>query len=323
MSKIEVVGLGALNMDYIYYVERILADGETAVTDAVKYSGGSAANTIYGLARLGIKTGFIGAVGDDSDGQTLIEDFREAGVDTSWIKVVSGAKTGSVLCLSDGQQRALYVSPGANNQLSLTDVDTDYIKQARILHVSSFVADRQFKVLLELIGRLDAAIKLSFAPGALYAARGLTALGQVLARTDVLFVNRDELRQLTGQGVIAGAAIFLDRGCRMVAVTLGRGTTLEIANGDRVEATAYIRDTANEYVVEPRGTVREIDTTGAGDAFTAGFLYGWLKGQPALDCGRLGDIAARSCLERNGARDGLPTRDWLSRSYQQLYGEIL
>ena len=63
MSKVEVIGLGALNMDNIYRVERILDDGEAVVKDFAAFAGGSAANTIYGLARLGVSTGFIGAVG--------------------------------------------------------------------------------------------------------------------------------------------------------------------------------------------------------------------------------------------------------------------
>ncbi len=68
MSNIEVVGLGALNIDRIYQVERILDDGEAVVGEAVSFPGGSAANTIYGLAKLGVDTGFTGVVGDDAEG---------------------------------------------------------------------------------------------------------------------------------------------------------------------------------------------------------------------------------------------------------------
>ena len=87
MSKIEVIGLGALNMDNIYQVERILEDGETVVKESAAFPGGSAANTIYGMAKLGVSTGFIGVVGDDAEGKLLRQDFQEAGVDTSQIKV--------------------------------------------------------------------------------------------------------------------------------------------------------------------------------------------------------------------------------------------
>ncbi|GAI55323.1 unnamed protein product, partial [marine sediment metagenome] len=101
VNNIEVVGLGALNIDYLYQVEHILEDGETVVSKAKSSPGGSAANTIYGLAKLGMKTGFIGVVGDDAEGKILLQDFQKVGVDTSQIRVKPGSKTGSVLCLSD------------------------------------------------------------------------------------------------------------------------------------------------------------------------------------------------------------------------------
>ena len=198
MSKIEVVGLGALNMDHLYQVERILDDGEVVVKESVLSPGGSSANTIYGLAKLGVNTGFTGIVGDDIEGEMLLHDFQEAGVDTSQIKIKTNVKSGSVLCLSDKHGgRSLYVSPGANNLLTIDDLDLTYIDRAEMLHVSSFADDRQFKVLLELVERLNLSIRLSFAPGALYAARGLKALSPVLARSHVLFINQNEIQELT------------------------------------------------------------------------------------------------------------------------------
>ena len=83
MSSIEVVGLGALNIDRLYQVERILEDGEAVVNETLASPGGSAANTIYGLAKLGVATGFAGVVSDDTEGQMLIQDFQKVGVDTS------------------------------------------------------------------------------------------------------------------------------------------------------------------------------------------------------------------------------------------------
>ncbi|MBI4181125.1 MAG: carbohydrate kinase family protein, partial [Chloroflexi bacterium] len=128
MNNIEVVGLGALNMDHIYKVERILGDGETVELSPRyegaelellgKFPGGSAANTIYGLAKLGMKTGFVGVVGDDVEGKILLQDFEKVGVDTSQIKIKSGAKTGLAQCLSDKLNfRSIQVTPGANSLL--------------------------------------------------------------------------------------------------------------------------------------------------------------------------------------------------------------
>lgn len=319
MSNIEVVGLGALNIDRIYKVERILDDGEAVVLDACSSPGGSAANTIYGLAKLGIKTGFSGVVGDDEDGKILLQDFQAVGVNTSRIKAKHRAETGSVLCLSDQLgQRSLYVLPGANNQLTLDDLDLAYINQASMLHLSSFADDRQFKVVLELMDRLASSVKLSFAPGALYAAKGLKNLAPILKRTYLLFINQSEMRQLTGKDVIAGAESCLRQGCQIVVVTMGTGEKLQ-----KTTAVGYIRDSKNEYVIKPRDIGASMDTTGAGDAFAAGFIYGVLKGKGLKECGRLGNIVAQFCISKIGARKGLPTLSELTQRYQELYNQKL
>jgi ribokinase len=325
VSSVEVVGLGALNIDRIYRVERILDDGEALVTEAESFPGGSAANTIYGLARLGLATGFIGMVGDDADGETLIKDFGTVGVDTSRIRVSDRALTGSVLCLSDRQgKRSLYVTPGANSLLAMDDLDLDYLNRASLLHLSSFASDKQLAMSLDLMAFLGLQTKLSFAPGALYAVKGLKTLSPIVSRTHVLFVNQDELRQLTGKDIIAGAESCLERGCKVVAVTLGKGVVLEVggrSNRRRVTAASYIRDAEAEYVVpaSEQAKISQADTTGAGDAFSTGFLYGLLKGKGLDECGRLGSIVAQFSLTQTGARQGLPTRQQLTRRYQELY----
>jgi len=314
MSNIQVIGLGALNIDHIYKVERILDDGEAVASEAESFPGGSAANTIYGLAKLGVSAGFCGVVGDDDEGRTLLQDFQKVGVDTSRIKVKPKAKTGSVLCLSDNLgKRSLYVLPGANNLLTIDDLDLSYINQAGLLHLSSFADDRQFKLSLELVDKLDSSVKLSFAPGALYAIKGLKALAPILSRTYLLFLNEDEIRQLTGEDVKAGAESCLKQGCHNVVVTLGKGAELKDTT-----ASGYIRDAKNEYIIEPQDDRERMETTGAGDAFAAGFLYGVVKGKDLAECGRLGDFVAKLCISRTGARHGLPTEEELASRYGKL-----
>lgn len=313
MNIIEIVGLGALNIDHIYKVERILEDGEAVVLDAGSFPGGSAANTIYGLAKLGVSTGFCGAIGDDEAGKILIQDFQKIGVNTSRISVKRGAKSGSVLCLSDKLgRRSLYVLPGANSLLTMDDLDLAYLNQARLLHLSSFADDRQFEVLLQLMDKLDSTVKLSLAPGALYAVKGLKALAPILKRTSILFINQREVRQLTGKDVIDGAKTCLKQGCQTVVVTLGKGEKVK-----GTLATSYIRDAEGEYVIKPQDLGASTDTTGAGDAFATGFIYGLLKDKGLEECGRLGDIVAQLCITKIGAREGLPTLKELAQHYQK------
>jgi len=316
MNSIEVIGLGALNIDYLHKVEYILKDGEAVVSESIQSPGGSAANTIYGLAKLGVKTGFAGVIGDDADGKRLLHDFQKIGVDTSQIRVKPQAKTGSVVCLSDRLgKRSLYVSPGANNLLTMDDLNLSYLNQTKILHLSSFADDRQFKVLLELMDRLGSSIRVSFSPGALYAAKGMKALAPILSKTYVLFINQNEIQQLTEQDITAGAESCLKQGCHIIVVTLGKGTKWKT-----VMATSYIRDADNEYIVEPgdKKTISTLDTTGAGDAFATGFLYGLLKEKGLEECGHLGNIVAQFSITKVGARQGLPAFDELSQRYREL-----
>ncbi|HEY79195.1 MAG TPA: carbohydrate kinase family protein [Dehalococcoidia bacterium] len=322
MNSIEVIGLGALNMDHVFRVERILDDGETVVDDTLSSPGGSAANTICGLARLGVPAGFVGAIGDDAEGRLMLQDFEQVGVDVAYVRVKPGTKTGSVLCLSDSLgRRSLYVVPGANDRLTADDIDLDYVDQAKILHISSFAGDRQLQVLRELMERLDLSVDVSFTPGALFAARGIEVLQPILGRTRLLFINSDELRQLTGQDVIPGAETCLKQGCRVVVVTLGKGMVLETTGGTKVNTVAYIKDAEHEYVIEHsvQGIAAEADTIGAGDAFASGFLYGLLNDKGLDECGRLGDITARFAIGELGARQGLPTSSQLWQRYDELF----
>ncbi len=329
MNDIEIIGLGALNVDLLYKVERIVQDGETVVTETKLSPGGSAANTIYGLAKLGVSAGFTGVVGGDTEGKLMIRDFQEAGVDTSQIRVKPEAKTGSVVCLSDRLgRRSLYVIPGANALLTMDDLDVSYIKQVGMLHVSSIVGGKQFKMLPGLMDKLAPSTKLSFAPGALYVSKGFEALALILSRTHILFVNRDELKQLTGQDVIKGAETCLRQGCSVIVVTLGRGLKLELSRGSggkTVTAVGYIRDADSEHAIQPidQDIAPLVDTTGAGDAFATGFLYGFLKGKELSECGYLGDIVARFSIAKLGTRQGFPTLDQLVQRYHQFYNERL
>ena len=316
MTIPKVVGLGALNVDRIFLVERLLADGENAIEDGGSFGGGSAANTIYGLGRLGIPTGFCGAVGDDAGGQLLLDDFKKSGTDTDYVKTLPGVTSGTVFCLSSTRERALYVLAGANRLLTDERIFIKYVNGTGILHLSSFVDDLQFELSLRLINHLSPDVKLSFSPGALYIARGIRAIQPFIERADVLFVNRQEIEKLAGQDFRKASVSILNTGCKRVAVTLGGGMII-----DGHPVAAYVRDRENEWLIDAgqTGGLKVIDTTGAGDAFAAGFLAGLLEGKTLDVCGRMANCEALLSLKCIGARGGLPTRRSLLELYKKLY----
>ncbi len=290
---VEIIGIGALNIDKLYLVERIGAAGEEiGIDSASEQPGGSAANTIAALARLGIKTGFIGRVGDDADGAYLRSEMAKEGVDIQGIEVARG-RTGSAIVLVDpGGERSMYVHPGVNDALSLTPENLSCVKSAKYLHLSSFVGETVIDVQREILDRSKAEI--SFAPGMLYVRRGLDTLSGIISKTRVVFLNRDEMEMLTGSGYRKGAGELNEVGAEIVVVTLG---------GDG----CYIR-TPDAEVSIPGFSARVVDTTGAGDAFCAGFLYGMLNDEPLGVCGRLGNFVAAKCIGAVGAREGLPRK---------------
>jgi ribokinase len=316
---IEVIGFGALNIDQIYSVERILSDGEAPIKEFNLSPGGSAANTLYGLAKLGVNTGFVGIVGGDEAGRMLLGDFSKVGVDVGQIRVKQ-VKTGATLCITDKRgRRAIYIVPGANGLLEGDDIELDYIKHAQILHLSSFAGERQLDIQKQLMDLLPPSVKVSFAPGSLYAARGLSELAPIIKRTHVLFLNRKEIQELTGEEFQQGARDCLGRGCQNVVVTLGEGMKSKATT-----VACYLASGDREYMIEAKKTDRVSgDTVGAGDAFAAGFLFGLLQGKNIDECGYLGQLVAQFSIARHGARAGLPSLSQLRQRYTQLYGKPL
>ncbi len=289
----DVVGFGALNLDKLYKVNMIAKrEEEGFVTDFKESPGGSAANTTVGLARLGLKTGFIGKVAADLEGKVLLEDFRTEGVDTSGIVVSDNGRSGVVMGYVDTSgDRALYVDPGVNNLLDFQDINLDFVANTEILHLSSFVGEKPFKVQKQLLEQ-HSKVKISFDPGTLYARKGLKALKPIIKKCTVMFPNAIETKMLTGEDIEEGAKIFMEEGANLVAIKLGK-------------KGCYITDGEENHLVEPF-KVNVVDTTGAGDAFCAGFLYGLIKEKSLIECGELGNFVASRCIAKMGARTGLP-----------------
>jgi len=289
----EVIGFGALNLDKLYKVNLIAKEEEESfVTDFKESAGGSAANTAVGLARLGLKTGFIGKVATDHEGNFLLDEFRTEEVDTHGVSVAENGRSGVVMGFIDSKgDRALYVDPGVNNLIEFQEINLNYAASTEFLHLSSFVGEKPFQAQKELIEQLPK-IKISLDPGALYASKGLRALRPIIRRCAIMFPNVIETKLLTGKDYEDGAKTFIEEGADIVAVKLGK-------------KGCYVTDGRECHLVEPY-KIDVVDTTGAGDAFCAGFLYGLIKGKDLVECGRLGNFVASRCIAKMGARTGLP-----------------
>ena len=299
--KFDVICFGALNVDRLYRVNRIAGrDEESFIIDFKEAPGGSAANTAVGLARLGLKTGFIGKVSDNREGKLLLNDFKRQNVDVNGIIVSKEGRSGVAMGYVDTKgDRALYIDPGVNDSLELKEIDLKYAGNTAFLHLTSFIGEKPFKAQKELVRGLRD-VRISFDPGELYARKGLTVLKLMIERSFVMLPSENELKLLTGKKYDEGSKILIKKGVSIVAVKLG-------------ERGCYVTNGKESYLVEPY-KVKVVDTTGAGDAFCAGFLYGLIKNKDLYECGRLGNFVASRCIEKVSAREGLPRLSDLRRT---------
>ena len=297
MTGFDVVGFGALNVDKLFKVNQIAeAEEESFIKSHSETCGGSAANTIIGLARLGCKVGFIGKVAEDKEGAQLLGDFRKEDVNTAGIISAKKGESGQVMGFVDAKgERALYINSGVNDTIAFDEVKTDYVSKTKFLHLTSFVGNLSFQTQKKLLQNLPENVHISFDPGALYSRKGLAQLEPIIGKSYVMMPNAKELSLITGEAdYCSGADFLIGKGVKIVAIKLG-GEGCYVTDGhERLRIEAF--------------KVKAVDTTGAGDAFCAGFLYGLLKEKTLQECGRLGNFVASRCVTKMGARAGLPHR---------------
>jgi ribokinase len=247
-----------------------------------------------GLARLGCHTGFIGKIADDTEGQILLQNFADEGVDIGGIVIAKHGRSGKVMGFVDQQgQRALYIDPGVNDAMTTHEVDDSYVSSTKFLHLTSFVGNSSFQTQKDLVDRLCKKVQVSLDPGALYAKLGPKKLKPIIDKAFLMMPNSRELELLTGlKDYKKGAQSLIEEGVKVLAVKLG-------------SKGCYVTDEKESHMVEPF-KVNVVDTTGAGDAFDAGFLYGLLSGRSLRKCGIIGNFVASRCIMEMGARTSLP-----------------
>ncbi len=304
MTKFDIVGFGALNVDILFKVEKLAGpEEESFIENYTEACGGSAANTIVGLARLGCKTGFIGKVANDLEGKLQIECFNNESVDTGGIIQASKGKSGSVMGFVDKKgARSLYINPGVNDTIEPREINYSYLSQTKFVHFSSFVGEKPYRAQKKLLGALPNEVKISFDPGSIYSQKGFAAIEPIIRSTYVLMPNALELELLTGEeDYRKGADLMIGIGVKIVAVKLG-------------DKGCYVTDGQERLRVEAF-EVKAVDTTGAGDAFCAGFLYGLINKKSLYECGQLGNFVASRSVTTMGARAGLPYAKDLATLY--------
>jgi sugar/nucleoside kinase (ribokinase family) len=312
-AEIDVLGVGNAIVDVLAQADddflraEAIAKGGMTLIDAqraaslysrmpagIEASGGSAANTMVGVAALGGRCAYIGKVADDQLGEVFAHDIRAAGVAFATPKLVGVAPTARCLILiTPDAQRSMSTFLGASAFLDSSDLDAELIASARVTYLEGYLFDRP-----EAKAAFFAAADMAHSAGRKVALtlsdtfcveRHHAEFTRLIAEVDILFANEGEARALTGEAEFDASVAALASCCPIVCVTRGAAGSVIAADG-RVHAIAAAP------------VVAVVDTTGAGDLYAAGVLYGLTSGRDIPTSGRFGSVAAAEAIGHLGPR---------------------
>lgn len=257
-------------------------------------SGGSAANTIHGLARLGIETAFIGKIGQDEIGDFFHNDLVKSGIEPLLYKSTNASGLASAMISLDGE-RTFGTFLGAAVELSGTDLKPEHFKGYQILHVEGYLVQNH-DLLENIMKQASAAglmVSLDLASYNVVEAN-LDFLKKIAEKyVDIIFANEEEAKAFTGKEP-AEALDEIAKISNIAVVKIGKKGSL-VKTGDSI------------FEIPPI-VVKAIDTTGAGDLYASGFIYGLINGLPLNKAGQIGSILGATVIEKIGAK--IPDHSW-------------
>jgi len=292
----DVISVGAVLIDMIALVDEFpTKDGESYVQDFKLMPGGAAANVAVTCSRLGLKTAFSGKVGKDNFGDILLRDLAQEKVHVQDTVIVDKAvNTGSCyICVNKEGDRMIMAYSGAADLLTSNDLPLEALTKAKWAHLSDMRNIASIEALLES----DLDINFSMSPGALIAQNPSRAF-RLAQHAKLIVGSRDEMSQIFRCSKEELDDITLDfikeKPEKIIAITKG-------SEG----ATIYSEQGRDDI---PIFKVPVIDTTGAGDAFSAGMLYALTKGKTPREAGRIAAACSALCIQEIGARSGPKSR---------------
>jgi len=314
VARIDVVGIGNAIVDVIARAEEpfIAAQGfakgsmnlidaaraealYAAMGPAIESSGGSAGNTMAGVASLGSRGAYIGKVRDDQLGAVFRHDMTAIGVSFDTPAAVSGPATARCLIMvtPDGQ-RTMGTYLGACVELGPDDIDEALIGAAQVTYLEGYLFDppqaqNAFYKAAAIAHAAGRRVALSLSDPFCVGRHRAAFLDLVQGEVDILFANEAEICSLYETNDFAEAAKAVRGHVAVAALTRSEHGSVVLADGE-------------EHVVTAAPVARVVDTTGAGDLYAAGFLVGLIRGLPLPTCGRVGSLCAAEIISHVGAR---------------------
>lgn len=321
----DVVGIGNAIVDVLAHADEAfledheLAKGSMTLVEAdradelyrlldrpVERSGGSAANSMVGVASFGGSSAYVGKVRDDHLGSVFVRDIRDAGCAFDNRPAAAGPGTGRCLVLvTPDAERTMQTYLGASATLAPGDVDEAMIRSARITYLEGYLWDpapakEAFLKAASLAHAAGATVALSLSDAFCVERHRADFRDLVKNHVDLLFANESEIISLYESDDFDAAVESLRGECEVAALTRGATGSVIVA-GDRI------------VHVDPEPVAKVVDTTGAGDLYAAGFLFGMSRGSDLAACGRLGSVAAAEIIGHFGARPERPLKSLAAR----------
>lgn len=267
----------------------------TQMGAGIETSGGSAANTMAGFASFGGKGGFIGKISEDELGKIFKHDINALGIQFNTQPLIIGPPTGRCLILvTPDAQRTMNTYLGASVELKPDDVDSELIASAQVTYLEGYLYDKEqakraFVTAAEYAHDAGHRVALTLSDPFCVDRHRHDFLGLVESHVDILFANEEEIKSLYMQQDFENAKSAVQGMCEIAVLT-------------RSEKGAVVLSEGQEIQIEAEPVENVVDTTGAGDQFAAGFLYGFTEGMDLKKCGRLGAVAAAEVISHMGPR---------------------
>jgi len=289
-------------------IDEARADELTAKFDgAVAAAGGSAANTMTGIASLGGSAGYIGKVAEDQLGRDFTAAFRGAGVvfETPPRAGQPGTARSLIAVTPDGQ-RSMNTYLGASTLLNSADINQDFIQSGAVIFLEGYLFDRDeaksaFVRAAEYAAAADRKVALTLSDVFCVERHRASFRHLVAGHIDILFANEHELLSLFETENLTDAIGAARSVCPIVAVTRSAEGSRIAANSETIDIPAY-------------PVTKVVDSTGAGDLYAAGFLYGLARNRPMRECGALGSLAAAEVISHMGPRPETSLKDLAAKA---------
>ena len=324
----DVVGIGNAIVDVISHEDEKFLDTHNLIKDSMalintdtavslynemsptlQSSGGSAANTMSGVASLGGKAAYIGKIRDDHLGEFFAHDINAAGVHFKVKPASEGLPTArSMIIVTPDGSRTMNTYLGISTNLSKEDLDVQLLENAQILYCEGYIWDIEttkdtIRSAIAIAKGANRTISFTLSDSFCVSRHKDEWIDLINEQVDILFGNEDEIKELSGCGTLSEAAQWIQGKVKVACLTLAERGSIIV--------------TEDEIIGVGAKAVNQVtDSTGAGDLYASGFLFGYARGLDLKICGELASIAAAEIITHTGARPLVPLKNLIESEFR-------